>query len=118
MRRVLLVLDDEDDIAELFRRFLKKAFDEIHLARNSSEAEAVLERAEVTHLVSDFWIGPGEPIGSSLIARWRQRWPAIRFAALFTGGTREKLGPAIEGVDALFIKPNGFDDLIDRLRID
>lgn len=113
MNRVLLVVEDEIDVGELFRRFLRREFSQVHVARNAAEAEKVLGSNAVTHVVSDYFLAPTEPSGPTLLACWRKRWPSIRFAAVFTGQPHA-LGE-LSGIDAVFRKPLGFEPLLDRL---
>jgi DNA-binding response OmpR family regulator len=116
LKRVLLVVDDDHDIAELFRVVMRKHFDEVLIAHNSGEAQRLVSQNEVTHLVCDLSIGPEEPLGSQLISRWRQARPSIGFAAVFTGAAdRSSVEPAPD-IDGVYIKPSGFDALVERLR--
>jgi DNA-binding response OmpR family regulator len=111
--RVLLIVDDYEDMEPLFRRFLRKAFDEVLFARDLDQADALLATHPVTHLVVDYHLGPGGAGGCDIVASWRARVPTIGFAALFSGTRFDQALPA--GIDAAFVKPNGFEGLIDRL---
>lgn len=113
--RVLLVVDDETDLAVLFERLLGDCFDQIHCAPDAAAAEQVLGRVEVTHLVVDSVLGDQGPSGHELVARWRSQRPSIGFAALFSGST-ELEREALPGIDAIYIKPRGFEPLLERLR--
>jgi CheY-like chemotaxis protein len=113
--RVLLVVDDDEDLHSLFRRFLKKSFDSIHLAARATAAAELLASNSITHLVIDAKLHDGDPPGRELLAEWRARYPSIRFAAIFTGSYPSKPLEQAPGVDAVFLKPNGFDALIERL---
>ncbi len=116
MSRILLLIDDEPDIMSLFRRVLRRSFDEIVFAGNGSEAARVLDQKQVTHVVSDFFLGADESKGTTLLARWRTQYPSVRFAAIFTGrGAAEEIDGQ-PGVDAVFSKPTGFEDLVQRLQ--
>jgi DNA-binding NtrC family response regulator len=111
MSRILLLIDDEPDIMSLFRRVLRRSFDEIGV-----EARQVLEQKPVTHVVSDFFLGADEAKGTTLLAGWRTQYPSLRFAAIFTGrGAAEEIDGQ-PGVDAVYSKPTGFEDLVQRLQ--
>ena len=114
MTRILLVIEDEPAIASLFRRRLGVHFEELHLVRTRSDAEAILERVTVTHVVCDFHLGPQEPPASARIGEWRARWPAIRYTAMLSGSQLVPLS-GIPGIDEVFLKPAGFESLVERL---
>ncbi|MGI5860998.1 MAG: response regulator [Myxococcales bacterium] len=114
MVRILLVVEDEPSVAALFKMHLKGHFDSVFAAGCEVEAEAVLEREAVTHLVSDYHLGRDHPVGTTLVARWRSRWPAIRYTAILSGS--DLSSQSRPGVDELFLKPAGFDLLVERLK--
>jgi DNA-binding NtrC family response regulator len=112
--RVLLVVDDEIEIGKLFERIFGARFDEIHVCSRVEDAEAVLAHHPVTHVVSDNYLGPGQPLGEDVLPEWRRSHPSIRFTAIFTGSSV----PArmeIPGVDEVYYKPTGFEALVERL---
>jgi len=111
-KRILLIVDDEPDLAPMFRRFLRKSFDEIHDALDATQAEHLLEKP-VTHLVVDAALP--EASGVELVARWRQLAPTVRFAAMFSGST-DLRGASIPGVDEVYVKPDGFEALLAELK--
>jgi CheY-like chemotaxis protein len=113
-RRTLLVVDDEPELAAMFRRFLKREFDEILDARGPADAEEILRSHPVTHLVVDGHL-PGAVSGQDLVQQWRRQQPAVRFAALFSGSTSLR-GAVLPGIDGVFIKPEGFDELLAALK--
>ncbi|MGC4117136.1 MAG: hypothetical protein QM765_21765 [Myxococcales bacterium] len=116
MSRVALLVDDEPDITTLFRRVLKRTFDEVHVALSAQEAAEVLERSTVTHVVTDYFLGADEPQGTALVARWRADHPSIRFTAVFSGRVSPKEIAGLPGIDAVYAKPDGFEDLVARLK--
>jgi DNA-binding NtrC family response regulator len=115
LQRVLLIVDDEEDIYKLLKRSLGSEFDQVHVAGCAADAESILGSHTVTHLICDLYLGGSDPLGDVLIRRWKQRWPTIQYAALFTGSTYEK-DHSYEKVDHIFMKPRGYDDLIGLLR--
>jgi len=114
--RSLLVVDDEPDLVPLFKRYLRREFDEIIEADSAEKAERLLVSRKVTHLVVDAAL-PDCGSGAELIQRWRTTDPTIRFAAIFSGAARA-LGASHQspGVDAVFLKPDGFEDLVAALK--
>lgn len=110
----LLIVDDEPDLAPLFRRFLRRHFQEILEAGDARKAEAQLGSHPVTHLVVDATLPGAEP-GQALVQKWRAAVPSVRFAAVFSGSTALR-GARFAGVDGVYIKPEGFDELIEVLR--
>ncbi|HCF62431.1 MAG TPA: hypothetical protein DFS52_31125 [Myxococcales bacterium] len=114
MSRVLLVIEDEPSVGALFGLHLKGHFDAVFAVGCEAEAEAVLASQAVTHLVSDYHLGREHPLGTTLVARWRGRWPAIRYAAILSG--EDLSAHSRPGVDEMFLKPAGFEVLVERLK--
>jgi len=112
--RTLLIVDDEPELAPMFRRFLKKHFSEILEARDAPAAVVCLQAKAVTHVVVDASLPNGES-GQTLAQRIRALAPSVRFVALFSGSTSLR-GSSLPGVDRVFIKPEGFDELVLALR--
>jgi DNA-binding NtrC family response regulator len=115
MQRILLVIDDEAEICLLLQRILRKSFDDIHVANNAAEAEPLLREQPITHIVCDLYLGAGEPLGNDLMQGWRARKPSIQYVALFTGSSMD-LMPTYDGIDAIFQKPGGYEDLVAALK--
>lgn len=113
--RSLLVVDDEPDLAPMFRRFLKRDFDEILEAESASQAESLLSSRPITHLVVDATL-PDCASGAELIERCRKAAPSVAFAALFSGSAATMPSTAQPGVDGVFQKPDGFEDLLGALK--
>ncbi len=117
--RVLLVIDDEEELCDFMQRALRKHFDAIHVAGGSVEALSLLDSQPITHVVCDLFLGEGEPLGHELVRGWRNRKPSIRYLALFTGSILDcrdiVAGPGFE-VDGLFKKPSGLRDLLAILK--
>jgi len=111
--RILLIVDDEPDLAAMLRRFLKRDFDEILEARDRRRAEELVSARPVTHLVLDAAL-PDGPAGAEVVRRWRALAPSLGYAAIFSGQT--PVGVPAQGVDAVFAKPDGLEDLLAALR--
>jgi len=115
VKRILLVVDDEEEICRLFQRALREDFDEVLPATTAQEADEPLGSGRVTHLVCDYRLGPDDPSGEVFVLDWRRKCPSIRYAALFTG-TASTWKKGYEGVDDVFFKPEGFQGLLRALR--
>lgn len=116
--RVLLIVDDEPDLEPLFRAFLGRDFDAIHFVGTAAEGERVLAEHPVTHLVADHTLSNDGVSGIELLARWRAQRASIRFTALFSGSTQAAESTSLPGVDEIYVKPQGFEPLLERLRKD
>jgi DNA-binding NtrC family response regulator len=116
MARVLLVVDDEPEICKLLKRSLRGEFDEIHTATDQTDAESILQERPVTHVVCDFYLATGDTLGDRLLSVWRDSWPSIEYAALFTGSTIERHEGSGK-IDDIFAKPRDFNNLVASLRL-
>lgn len=112
MRRVLLIVDDCEEIGRGLRRFLKHHFDAVHVATSPEQAEHYLEQPDTspTHLLCDYYLGDDLPGGIELVRRWRERHDSIVSAALFSGSELADL-PTGNGVDRVFRKPLDIEGL-------
>ena len=57
----LLVVDDNLPVAELFKAFAEKKFDEVHLASKAVEAHEILNNHQITHILCDWDLCDGGP---------------------------------------------------------
>ena len=112
--RILLVLDDEATVCRSLRRILSRSFDEILTAETPADAERILESRPVTHLLCDQLLGPGQPLGNDLAARWRPRYPSIEHVVLLTGADIRTLQIADE-VDLVLPKTTELAELTSAL---
>ncbi len=99
----LLIIDDRADV----RRGLKRSFGlefDVHVAETGVEAEQILVDEQPQLLLCDYWLGPGQPVGTELIGRWRKMFPFLRGVALMTGTNTSAITGA-HGVDIIFSKP-------------
>lgn len=106
MGSVLLVVDDREDLRNGYYRYFARFFDEVCLAADPCAAEVFLTRQvnPPTHLICDYWLGDGHPVGAQIVPRWRRLCPSIVRTALVSGSQVAEL-PATEGIDAVFEKP-------------
>jgi ActR/RegA family two-component response regulator len=114
-RGTLLIVDDDLAVCRALKRALGRHFDEVLLAHDPEMAERVLEACRITHLVCDFNLGPGIPLGIDLLPGWRRANPFIKRAVVFTGTdlTDHPISPL---VDRVLNKADGPDRLLEALR--
>ena len=85
LKKILLIIDDEPVIAKFLLRRLTPCFDAVITASTPAEAEKILSQVQVSHIVSDYYLGPNQPNGFQLIAKLRAAHPHIDRAVVFSG---------------------------------
>jgi CheY-like chemotaxis protein len=110
-KRNVLVVDDEPKVCTMLRRALGPSFDKVLTATSCSEADILLKDGCVTHLVCDYCLGAGQPLGTDSVASWRETYPSITRAVLFSGSAPESIVPPPE-VDAVVSKLTSTKDLL------
>lgn len=97
---ILMVLDDESAVCRAVQRMLRGKAGRVVAVETPEDAEAVFASTEVTHLICDHYLGPGQPLGADLAAAWRERYPTLKRVLILTGrDTREiRHGPEIDHV--------------------
>ena len=109
-KTTLLVVDDESAVCRVMRRMLRGKFGEILTAETPADAEAVLASRQVTHVVCDQCLGPGQPEGLAVAAGWRASYPSIRKLVILTGADVKNLA-ALPGIDLVLPKTTDLADL-------
>ena len=84
-KEILLVIDDDPQVRRMLTRYFTHHFDVVLTADTPDEAEAILEQEDVTHIISDYNLGPQYPSGTELIIGWRRQYPSIRRVLLLSG---------------------------------
>lgn len=102
-KTTLLVVDDESAVCRAVRRLLRDKFDEIVTVETPADAETVLATRQVTHVVCDQCLGPGQPEGLAIAGGWRTSYPSIRRLVILTGADVKNL-TALPGVDLVLPK--------------
>jgi len=104
----LLILDDREDVrrslARYFRLFVRTVVD----ASSTMEAERLLQEHQPELLLTDYWLGGGQPTSVMMLPQWRARFGCLQRVVLMTG-SRGALLSVPPGVDALFRKPLDLD---------
>jgi CheY-like chemotaxis protein len=118
----ILVVDDEPDVAELFRQRFRRETRQgtyvIHYAASGSEAlNRLAEEIEPTLLAVLSDINMPEMDGLQLLAEIKQQFPDLPVMMVTAYGDDERRKRAAEYGAAQFItKPVDFDQLKDQLR--
>jgi DNA-binding NtrC family response regulator len=102
-RERILIVDDRADVRRGMIRFLSLHF-EVDAAATAEEAEQLLRDNEPSFVLCDYWLGRGQPLGTELLARWRQQYPFLRRTALMTG-TKATADMSTPNIDRVFSKP-------------
>lgn len=93
-KRSLLIVDDEELVCRGILRTFKRTFDDVQFAIHPDEAERILKRGEVTHLVCDYHLGETLPNGVEWMERWRKAYPKIQRAVLYSGADLSEISPS------------------------
>jgi CheY-like chemotaxis protein len=111
MKKLILVVDDEAELAELIGlRLEAEGRFEVKLAHSVHAALQVLEKHDVDFVLTDIRM-PKED-GISLARKIRERFPAVPFAFLTGYADLEPEHTAVVGSAKVFPKPIDYDVLI------
>ncbi len=106
-KNILLIVDDNPFTATTVKQLIEKRSsekpDEILLAVSPAQAEKQLQNHLVTAVLCDYDLGHRVPTGNVLIQKWRQEYPTIKSAFVYTGADTKDI-PKTQGVDAIFSK--------------
>lgn len=102
-KNAVLIVDDEELICRGILRELKGRFHLVFTAAGQGEAEAILNRGDITILICDYFLGASSPRGTELLEKWRKSYPSIEKAVLYTATDPASIPPS-EGVDATLSK--------------
>ena len=122
MTASILVVDDEPDVAELFRQRFRRETRQgtyvIHYAASGAEAlDRLASEIEPTLLAVLSDINMPEMDGLELLARIKERYPGVPVMMVTAYGDDERRRRATQYGAAEFItKPVDFDDLKAQLR--
>jgi len=105
-----MIVDDMPTVGRALARVLGKHFDETHVRQTAAEAESLLSEKAVTHVICDYCLGGGDPLGVDLLPRWRREHPAIERALLITGYDENAIAAGPE-INAVVSKLASYDEL-------
>jgi len=120
----ILIVDDEPDVAELFRQHFRREVRQglyvLHFAYSAEDALQMLAdgiRPELIVILSDINM-PGMD-GLALLCEIKKTWPALPVVMVTAYGDEERRRRASEhGAAAFITKPVDFDFLKQQLRFD
>jgi CheY-like chemotaxis protein len=84
-REILLIVDDDPQVRRMLIRVLKHCFDMVITAAIPADADRILRKNRVSHIIADYDLGSQYPRGTTLITDWRQQYPLIRRVLLISG---------------------------------
>ena len=113
--RTLLIVDDDDDMANAFTRLLERAGWAVHRARTGTEALALAAGTAALHAALVDLVLPGVG-GLEVVRELRRTHPACLIVAV-TGLAAPSVGKAFRdaGADHFFAKPVDVRALLDAL---
>jgi DNA-binding response OmpR family regulator len=111
----LLIVEDNEELAELLRSGLRAAGFEVDLLGSVSEAQAALETTRYAALVLDLGLPDGD--GLTILRELRHRKDPIPILVLTArDGVYDRVSGLRSGADDYLVKPFAFDELIARLQ--
>ena len=113
--RRLLIVQSDPLLREALARYFRRLAGIVSVAGSEAEADAVFADScrSPTDLICGQEFGEGEPLGTTLIAKWRSRYASLRRVVLATGAFA--LPSQLPGVDALVRKPASVTDIVAQL---
>jgi ActR/RegA family two-component response regulator len=115
--RRLLIVQHDPLIRRALARYFRRLVGTVSVAADAAEADAVFNDTErsPTDLICGQDFGMGEPLGTTLVARWRDRHASLRRVILATGALT--LPTELPGVDAVVSKPAEVADIVTQLLV-
>lgn len=113
-KSLVLVVDDDDDNANMLEAALELAGFAVRIAKSTHEAKAVLEQVPVDALVTDYSLGDGTAI--DLLASIGVRRPRVAVLVTGHGSDADKERSAAAGFEAHLVKPIALKELQELLR--
>ena len=81
----LLIIDDEASVCRALSRILRQKAQDIITAQNTADAELIMDTRDVTHILCDHLLGPGQPRGLDTAVHWKNEYPSIEKIIILTG---------------------------------
>jgi CheY-like chemotaxis protein len=114
---IALVVEDQPEVSRVVVRALKEHFKEVLTTSDPYEVPGLLEKHQVTHVVSDCNLGDDLPLTIDLIPGWRRACASIVKVVLFSGTILENR-PIPPEVDEVVNKGAGPEALLRALDIE
>src|SRR5215467_10659910 len=110
----LLIVEDNEELAELIAKGLKTAGYEADVLSTVEEARAVLSTTFYAAMILDLGLPDGD--GLELLRELRQRDDPIPVLVLTArGGLQDRVSGLRSGADDYLVKPFAFEELLARL---
>ena len=115
MEKHVLVIDDDNDLAELIRISLETKGYRVNIANNAKQAERLLNLQSADLVITDIFMDGGD--GYEFIFKWRRQGMACKLIAMSGGGAAQGADMFLEtarlaGVQRTFMKPFSCKDLL------
>ena len=111
----LLVVEDNDQLADLICRGLKAAGFDSDRAARIAEAEDAIQASRYGAMIVDLGLPDGD--GRNLVSNLRAKGDATPVLMLTARGTtEEKVSGLSSGADDYLVKPFAFEELVARIR--
>jgi DNA-binding NtrC family response regulator len=107
----VLIVDDRPEVLRALGRLLGSMIEHVYLAATPEQAEAVLQDFSPRCLLCDYWLGEGQPLATTLIPRWRRRYPCLQCAVMMTGTNSSSI-PHCPDIDIVLQKPLDVDEVV------
>jgi len=111
-RLTVLIVDDTQNVLKALHRQLSSSFNKVLTAQNVKDAEELLSLNRVDYLVCDLKLNIGEPNGFVLVPKWRNEYPSIQKAVIFTSAVSEP-NRVPEHVNAVLNKTDGAEGILE-----
>jgi DNA-binding response OmpR family regulator len=113
-RMRLLVIEDNDQLAEILGKGLRAAGFAVDLLSTAAEAEAALSTTSYATVVLDLGLPDGD--GLTVLRELRQRSDPVPVLVLTArGGVTDRVNGLRSGADDYVVKPFAFDELVARI---
>jgi two-component system response regulator TctD len=110
----LLVVEDNDELAQLLAKGLQSAGFDVDLLGTAGEAQSVLTTTRYAALILDLGLPDGD--GLSILRELRHRNDPIPILVLTArGGVHDRVTGLRSGADDYLVKPFAFNELVARL---
>ena len=112
----LLVIEDEQKIAQSLRRGLEAEGYVVDVAYDGDQADVLVSSTNYDGIIVD-WMIPGKHDGPGLIKKWRSEKNSAPILLLTAKGSiGDKVGGLDAGADDYLSKPFSFDEFLARIR--
>ncbi len=112
---VVLIVDFDQQVCRMLWRILSRNFSMVLTATDVDQAESILDRYEVTHLVADHSFGSDTMNSFEILPIWRQKHQSVHRAVILAGTDISKHQMPKE-IDSVLLKTETMDNLVKAVR--